>query len=107
MKHWVFDLDGTLVDSFSHYFQLLEEIFARFGARFGGDLRLPALTELLPEFFEKHLGAGAVAPAIALLQEQSNEDARRIQPFGGIVPLLDHLRSEGARIAVWTNRDRV
>jgi HAD superfamily hydrolase (TIGR01662 family) len=107
MKVWVFDLDGTLVDSFSHYFVLLDEIFREHGARFSSELCQPALTQPLPEFFEQHLGKEAVGPAMSVLQEKSNADAERIRPFEGLPAALRHLAEQGARIAVWTNRDRV
>jgi len=110
MKHFVFDLDGTLVDSFASYFELLERIFAEYGkargATFKDSLRTAALTDPLLEFFEQHLGADQVAPAMALLQQVSNADASRIPVFAGVFDALEHLRQRGAKIGVWTNRDR-
>ena len=107
MKHWIFDLDGTLVDSFALYFEALTAIFKGSGKAFGPELRLPALSEYLPDFFEKHLGHRAVANAMIAIQARGNEDARRVIPFSGIIPLIEELVRSGSRIAVWTNRDRV
>jgi HAD superfamily hydrolase (TIGR01549 family) len=105
MKNWVFDLDGTLVDSFAHYFGTLEEIFAAHGSRFVPDLRQAALTDPLDLFFEKHIGPTAVPPAFEMLRLLSNESARHILPFAGIEKVVRELKRRGARVAVWTNRD--
>lgn len=106
MRHWVFDLDGTLVDSFSAYFGTLETIFNEHGARFFPGLQYPALTERLDLFFEQHLGSRSVNTALSRLQFLSNRDAQRIQPFSGLITALHDLADQGSRIAVWTNRDR-
>lgn len=105
MRHWVFDLDGTLVDSFAHYFDALDEIFLAHGTSFGPELRRAALTDSLVDFFERHLGRGAVPEAFARLQIRSNDDARRIRPFVGLDNLIRQLQERGSRVAVWTNRD--
>jgi HAD superfamily hydrolase (TIGR01509 family) len=107
MKHWVFDLDGTLVDSFELYFQTLSVIFKEHGTAFTPELRKAALTEPLEAFFAQHLGNAAVPAAFQLLQHRSNEDAKSIRPFGGFETILQQLLDRGARVAVWTNRDLV
>lgn len=104
-KHWVFDLDGTLVDSFGHYFASLEEIFEREGKKFTQELRYPALTESLDLFFSEHLGPSRVSNAFALLRQRSHEDALKIQVFSNLKSGLEQLALQGARMAVWTNRD--
>ena len=107
MKHWVFDLDGTLVDSFGHFFETMEQIFAAHGARFTPELRRAALTEPLDQFFRDHLGEPAFKSAIEALQTRSNEDARSIRPFARLESLMRELSARGSRVAVWTNRDLV
>lgn len=106
-KYWVFDLDGTLVDSFQHYFNTLEIIFADHGKKFTPDLQMPALTELLIHFFKNHLGAANVDSALEKLQLLSNDSAKTIQPFTGVFDILASLKQNGSKIAVWTNRDYV
>lgn len=105
MKHWAFDLDGTLVDSFSHYFVLMEEIFKQHGRQFTKDLHHPALTQSLQDLFTEHLGADAVPGAFKLLRAGSAKDARHIRPFIGVTETIEQLIEGGSRIAVWTNRD--
>src|SRR4051794_530198 len=107
MKHWVFDLDGTLVDSFHHYFEALTLVFREHGATFTSGLRKEALTDNLEVFFARHLGPAAVPTAFHRLQLLSNDDARRIRPFAGFETILQQLINSGSRVAVWTNRDLV
>lgn len=107
MKHWVFDLDGTLVDSFAHYFSLLSDVFEKRGVQFDQTHRMPALTDTLPALLGRHLKPGEVRSALDEIQERSNEDAQSIRAFDGIPELLTNLRKNGARVAVCTNRDLV
>lgn len=107
MTHWVFDLDGTLVDSFSHYFEALDVVFREHGSRFAPELRQAALTEPLDRFFVQHLGEHSLSPAFDRLQALSNEDARRIRAFDGLESVIQKLLARGARVAVWTNRDLI
>ena len=101
---WVFDLDGTLVDSFPQYFTCLTVIFEKYGKTFDDTLRLESLTDQLMAFLRKHLAEHADA-AMEDIRIMSRNEAGQIPPFPGIVPLLDHLKEKGARLAVWTNRD--
>lgn len=106
MKHyWVFDLDGTLVDSFGHYFLALDQIFANHGAHFGPEHRLPSISQSLPEFLEAYLGPEIAATALTEFHSKTSDDASEIKPFGGIPETLEYLANRGARIAVWTSRD--
>src|ERR1700753_1849967 len=97
MQYWVFDLDGTLVDSFPPFFEVLEVIFQQNGKAFPKDFHLPALTESLPLFFERHLGKEAVPGALHLLQEQSNADAARIKTFPGVMETIALLKSKNSK----------
>ncbi len=105
MKHWVFDLDGTLVDSFPIYFRTLEVVFGKYGARFTPELRHAAVTDSMPEFFARHVPLANVTEAMALLTVRCDADAEHVKPYDGIMELLEDLKARGHGIAVWTNRD--
>ena len=107
MTHWIFDLDGTLVDSFAHYFETMGAIFGRYERRFTPELHWASLTEPVREFLARNLGDHAVPGALGELHERSNEDARWIRPFPGVVDILQTLSDRNARIGVWTSRDRI
>jgi len=106
---FVFDLDGTLVDSFGHYFASLERVFDEFGEALGvaftEKLHYPSLTEPLPKFLRDNLGIARADGAMQRLREFSVDDAKTIMPFPGVVPLLDTLKARGKKLAIWTNRD--
>ncbi len=109
-KYWVFDLDGTLVDSLTNHFQILEKVFTQFGARFTDEnqqevLRLTAQT--LPQYLQLKLGLEAASPALELYHRLNEEAFREIEPFIGIEDLLRALKAHGAELAVWTARDLV
>lgn len=105
MKHWVFDLDGTLVDSFAHFFITAEDIFRQYGSEFTPELHHAFLTDPLDLLFERHLGKDAAPLAMATLRKRSREDASSILPFRELYQSVEFLAEQGARIAIWTNRD--
>ena len=78
---FVFDLDGTLVDSFGHYFESLTTIFNELGTekgvKFTDELRYPSLTEPLPKFLSDSLGENQGAAAMKLIRELSCADRHR------------------------------
>ncbi len=106
---YVFDLDGTLVDSFGIYFDCLKAVFNEFGkdkgVSFHDELRYPSLTEPLPKFLSDSLGEQHGVAAMKLLREMSVVDAQRTRAFDGMLDTLERLKSRGTKIAVWTNRD--
>jgi phosphoglycolate phosphatase-like HAD superfamily hydrolase len=108
MKHWVFDLDGTLVDSLTTHFKILKQVFDRFEAEFSEDnhqevLQVTAKT-LLP-YLETKLGVDAAPAAHVFFNELNAKAFQTIRPFGGIEKLLRTLQAQGAALALWTARD--
>lgn len=108
MKYWVFDLDGTLVDSRTVHFQILEKVFAHFEVPFGPAdhqevLKINAKT--LPQYFASKLGTQNVQSATDLFDQLTGEAVKTIQPFDGITDLLTALQSRDLKLAVWTARD--
>jgi len=106
MKLWIFDLDGTLTDSFPVFFRAMTEIFHQHGKSLEEEQLHQALGSTMPEFFTQHLGQAAAKPALAELRRLSVERAGEVLPFSGIEECLSSLRASGREIAVWTARDR-
>ena len=107
MKHWVFDLDGTLVDSAFAYEKAVELIFAHF--------RLPCTAVDLQkahlyfnpfEFFSLYLkDLGDVQKAIDLLLQYNMDHVPDIPVFAGVTDLVEQLAKQNVAISVWTGRD--
>ncbi len=106
MKHWVFDLDGTLVDSVGHYGVKLEKIFNLFSLKFTNEdlLRSRNYFDVL-EFFSLYLEAPKAEEACRILQKISIEMAPQVNAFPGIADLLSLLEQKGAHLSIWTGRD--
>lgn len=108
MKTWVFDLDGTLVDSLTVHFLTLETIFNENGLEFSKQKHeevLKVTAKTLPAYFEKYFGPEGVEPGLKRFRELSIKYFETILPFEGIEDVLKILKSKNAQIAVWTARD--
>lgn len=108
MKYWVFDLDGTLVDSLTIHFRVLKEVFAKFECNFSDQderevLHVSART--LPDYFIRHFGANNLAESLKMYTELTHQSLNQIQPFQGIESVLQTLKKYGYQLAVWTARD--
>lgn len=108
MKHWVFDLDGTLVDSHHVYFNSLREVFGSFGADFSVEdekevLRISGKEREI--YLARKVGRNAVQPAMNMFMARLQDDLKLVRPFAGVVSLLESLAAKGTQLAVWTARD--
>lgn len=110
MKYWVFDLDGTLVDSLSVHFEVMEKVFSYFGISFStADQKdiLKLSARQLPDYFGEKFGPAQTSEALQMYENLTRESIKRIQQFPGINFLLSFLRSQDRPMAVWTARDRL
>lgn len=110
MKHWVFDLDGTLVDSLPAHFEVVETIFKTFNRPFSKENHhevLKATAKTFAVFLEKHVGHKNLPLALAMFHELTNEALKTIRPFTGIEDVLKTLKSKQHHLAVWTARDLI
>ncbi|MDX2040442.1 MAG: HAD family hydrolase [Acidobacteriota bacterium] len=100
----VFDLDGTLADTFSTVLRLFNRVMLE---RTGRQWRLE---EMLPYFgppetvmFQRMFPAAEVhEPMIADYFRFSHEDGHEIKPFDGISELVSELKSSGVKLGVFS-----
>lgn len=107
MRHWVFDLDGTLVNSFPSYFRLLEEILANYGVQVSQSELVHSRHVSLPQFMLLHLNEIQALEASDEVIRISMDRLHEVQPFEGIIELLAHLKGQECHMSVWTARERV
>ena len=105
-SHFVFDLDGTLLSSSPFYVAILETIFARNGLILTEEDKLRAIGLTAHSFLAEKLPEPALDDAIKYLIEQSRVDLHHIPLFDGVAPLLQGLSDRGARLAIWSSRNR-
>lgn len=110
MKRWVFDLDGTLVDSHQPYFTSLKQVLMDFKSDLTDEdkrevLRISAKDR--KSFFEKKVGSEQSLKALALFENSIADDFKRIPMFKGVNELIRSLHIRGTKMAVWTARDLV
>lgn len=103
----IFDLDGTLIDSMP----LVLRAFAHALAPFRPDLDEHGIFQRLggpPErtLLELTGDAEKAAAALQRLGEFGFENGGLVQPFAGMLAMLEQLRDGGLQLAVWTGRDR-
>lgn len=102
---WIFDLDGTLTDSFPVFTESMEGIFRSHGKTFTDDHLREILGCDADVFFTKHLGESAAKAATERLVRSGIEGAARVKPYEGIEDVLKRLRAAGRDVSVWTGRD--
>jgi HAD superfamily hydrolase (TIGR01509 family) len=102
MKYWVFDLDGTLVDSFKPYFDIVEEFL---GQKITREQKKEFIGLHPAEVFGSRLSAETAKAALDALKERSERDAGLTPAFESIHNVVQHLTKNGRRVAVWTSRD--
>ncbi len=107
MKHWIFDLDNTLVDSFPSYTRVLIEVTERYGVMLSKEDQKQVRHLILPKFLEKFLSADNVEPAFREVIELNLARQNEIKPFEGIVELLSFLSLKGCRLSVFTARELI
>lgn len=105
MKHWVFDLDGTLIDSFEYYLILVREIFADFGIELASEHLNACLGQHSRNFFGTHLPPEHLENALTSLKKRAMVDAEKIRPYLGITGILAQISDRNQKIALWTSRD--
>jgi len=106
MKHWVFDLDGTLVDSIGPYFRNLKVLLPKFGANIEAVDWGLARKKFAREFLGLYIAEKHIDEAYKLLLQKSMDEVQEIDTFDGIHDMLTHIKSKNLMISIWTGREK-
>jgi HAD superfamily hydrolase (TIGR01549 family) len=102
MKYWIFDLDGTLVNSFAPFFEFIEK---RIGKPLSETQRKQYVAQPAQLSLSEHLTPEKVTEALIELDKQNTRDADLIKPFEHIPSVISHLHGQGRKISICTSRD--
>lgn len=106
MKHIVFDVDGTLIDTeLASLYSLRDTMQMTTGKKYSAEeltfsLGLPAAVTLIK------LGIDNVAEVLALWEDILGSYSNIVEAFPGIWELLDTLKARGHRIGIVTSRTK-
>jgi len=106
---FIFDLDGTIVDTTAYYREVWEELIHEFGADYDPNVYLARPTrenfrELLAEAVEEKELEAQVARQAAMGQDKMR--ARGVQAHHGIMELIEGLHARGVKLALATSAER-
>jgi HAD superfamily hydrolase (TIGR01549 family) len=107
ISHWVFDMDGTIIDSSAHYESSITEILANFGITPDLEDMARAYKFFNPQdFFSTfNLSQEQVALAVRRLMELNQIHATSSSAFDGIENLFKFLKDKNLKISIWTGRE--
>ena len=101
-KYWIFDLDGTLVDSFGNYFTTVEKLMNK---TLSTDERKVCVSLHPTDLFKMHLSSEKVTEALIELRRVGPADAANVAKFEAIDNLFQYLKANGCNISIFTSRD--
>lgn len=106
-SHWVFDLDGTVIDSSKYYELSVQTILSELGITPTADDMIRAYKYFNPdEYFATFpIEPSQVKQAVQRLVSLNQEHADKIPAFKGIEELFSYLTSQGVHVSVWTGRE--
>jgi len=102
MKYWIFDLDGTLVDSFGNYFTTVEKLMNK---KMNTEERKVCVSLHPTDLFKMHLSEEKAIEALKELRKMDPMDAGTVSKFSSIENLFQHLKEKGCHISIFTSRD--
>jgi HAD superfamily hydrolase (TIGR01509 family) len=105
----IFDLDGTLVDSMPLVLEMFAHAVEAYRERPSDDEILSKLGGPLDTCVRNLLGPSAsssLPAAVERMMRFERDHVQELLPFPGARELLGSLRSRGARLGIWSGRDR-
>ncbi len=106
MQHWIFDFDGTLVDTDGIFGKALAFALEPYGVTVGEDFMEQIRHKHPHRIFEDHLSFEQAEEAMKRMRVIGQELSETIQPFQGIDSVLRTLEKNKVSLSIWTGRDR-
>ncbi len=105
MKYWIFDFDGTLVDTDGLFYQCLEYTLKPFEVEVQPDFMEQIRHKHPHRIFEDLLPPSQSKIAMERLKRAGAELSEGIEAFPGIKEVLTTIENNKGRLAIWTGRD--
>jgi phosphoglycolate phosphatase-like HAD superfamily hydrolase len=104
-RYWIFDLDGTLIDSYPLYKSVFDEVGLRFEVKLTSEAwkDLPHL--ILPKFLEKYFPVEDYNSAFNMVIERNIARQNEIEVYAGVPEILAHLQGAGCLLSLCTARE--
>ncbi|MEM7646086.1 MAG: HAD family hydrolase [Pseudomonadota bacterium] len=107
MRHWIFDFDGTLVDTDGIFERSLVYALEPFSVDVGPNFMEQIRHKHPYRIFEDHLDEQQAQMALERIRERGQIESQKVQAFAGIKDVLSTLDSKKVSLSIWTGRDRV
>ena len=105
MKHWIFDFDGTLVDTDGLFSDCLKHALEPFKVQVGPHFMEEIRHKHPHRIFEDLLDPDQADLAMKRMRVIGLELSKKIKAFPGIEDVLKTLESKKIPVAIWTGRD--
>lgn len=106
MRHWIFDFDGTLVDTDGLFHSTICYALEPFSLRPGPGFMEEIRHKHPHRIFEDLLPDDKAEKAMERMRQIGQEQTDKIKPFKGIESVLDTLDRKDVSLSIWTGRDR-
>lgn len=107
MKHWIFDLDSTLINSFPTYAKTVTEVASHYGVSLSAEDHAHIQHLVLPKFLERVLPTHHLEEAFNKTIQLSMSKQDEIEVYDGIIELLNLLKSKNCTLSVFTARELI
>lgn len=105
MRHWVFDFDGTLVDSEGIFSRSFGYALSPFGIPLDAEFLERVRHKHPSRLFEDYLPEDKALVALQRLNEAGQRLVEDVRPYAGIIEVLETLVEHQCHVSIWTGRD--
>lgn len=105
MKHWIFDFDGTLVDSEGYFTEAFRYVLAPFSISVDRDFIEQVRHKHPHKIFEDYLTEEQSHRAFERMAEIGGAICDKVELFPGVIEIIELLEKRGESLSIWTGRD--